>query len=210
MEIDCISDLHGHKPKLKGGDLLIVAGDLTARDELEEHMYFCSWLDKQKYKRKVVIAGNHDGNIQRDMIDSLRGCNYLEDSFTMFEGLKIYGSPWTKTFQNWNFMMEPDKLSEHWDYIPDDVDILVTHGPAYGLLDKVNNISRENVNGLAGCPGLRKRLDEICPKLFVCGHIHEGYGQTLLKNGNLHTKYVNASLMDDRYNPVNKPVRITL
>lgn len=35
MIIDCIADLHSHYPKLDGGDLLIVAGDLTDRDSLE-------------------------------------------------------------------------------------------------------------------------------------------------------------------------------
>ena len=40
MIIDCLSDLHGHYPSLDGGDLLIVAGDLTARDKLEEHYEF--------------------------------------------------------------------------------------------------------------------------------------------------------------------------
>jgi 3',5'-cyclic AMP phosphodiesterase CpdA len=65
MKIDCISDLHGFQPKLEGGDLLIVAGDLTARDTVEEYITFNSWLSDQNYDRKIIIAGNHDGKIEK-------------------------------------------------------------------------------------------------------------------------------------------------
>jgi hypothetical protein len=37
--IDCISDLHGNEPKLPGGDILIIAGDMTARDAVVD------WFD---------------------------------------------------------------------------------------------------------------------------------------------------------------------
>src|ERR1044071_9160006 len=67
MIIDCISDLHGFKPSLQGGDLLIVAGDLTARDTMQEHVDFLWWLDEQPYEKKIYIAGNHDGCIQKDL-----------------------------------------------------------------------------------------------------------------------------------------------
>lgn len=60
MDITAISDLHGHYPELPGGDLLIVAGDLTSRDTQEQHLQFLSWIGKQDYKKKIWIAGNHD------------------------------------------------------------------------------------------------------------------------------------------------------
>ena len=65
MIIDCISDLHGHFPDLRGGDLLLIAGDLTARDIEPEYFKFFDWLDEQKYRKKILIAGNHDMEIQR-------------------------------------------------------------------------------------------------------------------------------------------------
>src|SRR5690349_16270157 len=101
MIIDCISDLHGFYQKLEGGDLLIVAGDLTAKDTLEELHAFNYWLLKQDYEKIVFIAGNHDNKLQnrepRNEIewegtpDTLNRIVYLCDSGTEFEGLKIWG-----------------------------------------------------------------------------------------------------------------------
>ena len=209
MIIDCISDLHGYYPKLEGGDLLIIAGDLTYKDKLEQHEEFCEWLDVQPYRKKVVISGNHDNNIDPDGINCLRNTVYLFDSVTEFHGLKIWGSPWTKTFPSMNpkykaFTLDTEEeLAEKWSLIPNDIDILITHSPAYGILDKT--ITRERV----GSKSLQMDLfQRIRPKLFVCGHVHEGYGvnhnEGFLKNA------INVSHVNERYEPVNKPVRIVL
>jgi 3',5'-cyclic AMP phosphodiesterase CpdA len=101
MIIDCISDLHGYKLELTGGDLLIVAGDLTARHTLEELNQIQEWLANQNYKRKIVIAGNHDTQIQGgiDLGFSNHGIEYLEDSGTEFKGIKIWGTPWSQCYQ---------------------------------------------------------------------------------------------------------------
>ena len=118
MIIDCIADLHGHYPKLESGDLLIVAGDLTAKDCIQEYDLFFDWLALQNYKKKVYIAGNHDGLIQEGKYSTPKYCDatYLCDSGTEFEYLdigsdgvtivrkkmKIFGSPWTKEFKGMN------------------------------------------------------------------------------------------------------------
>ncbi len=208
MIIDCISDLHGHYPKLDGGDLLIVAGDLTARDEPQQHLDFADWLDCQAYTKKIVIAGNHDNNIDPDSIECLRGCSYLQDSGCEFENLKIWGTPWTLTFPGINphccaFTIDSDeKLAEKWALIPTDVDILVTHGPMRYILDI-------NKNGYAcGSSSLKDRIDEVAPYFHIFGHIHEQGGSFLS-----YTKFIrcfNCSYVDEHYQPVNKPIRIIL
>lgn len=224
--IDCISDLHGYYPKLDGGDLLIVAGDLTARDEPYQHAEFLSWAKRQDYEKVIFIAGNHDGHIQNNQKlyeDYMGSCRvhcpsvkdfnkitYLQDSYTIFKHLKIYGSPWTPTFCDWHFMLprESDELEEKWSLIPDDTDILITHGPSYGLLD--STCQYPSKFDCLGCSLLREAVERIKPKIHVFGHIHGGYGQILLKHEGLNTICVNASHCDEDYKPVNKPIRIVL
>ena len=233
MIIDCIADLHGDYPKLEGGDLLIVAGDLTARHSFGEFAFdFITWISKQDYKKKIVVAGNHDtmlGEGTEKLLEPF--AEYLCDSGTEITyypylappdpdkigitykrtTLKVWASPWTKTFPNMNphckaFTVDTEEeLEAKWAIIPEDIDILITHSPPYGILDK--NSKQEH----CGSETLFKELYRIKPKLHVFGHIHESYG--ILGNLPEHysiNQFVNASHVNERYQPVNKPVRITL
>ena len=49
------------------------------------------------------------------------------------EGVKVYGSPWQPWFGGWAFNLErgPD-IAAKWALIPDDTDVLLTHGPPAG------------------------------------------------------------------------------
>lgn len=207
MIIDCISDLHGHYPKLEGGDILIVAGDLTDNDEFEQYCHFFGWLEDQQYKKKIFISGNHD-NQAMSQFDWGKDTEYLYDSGTEFEGLKIWGSPWTKTFVGMNprckaFTVDTDQeLHSKFSLIPDNIDILITHSPPHGIFDVVKPYS------LCGSVYLREHvMGRIKPKIHVFGHIHEHGGKIL---DAITTKFINASHMDECYDPVNKPVRIIL
>lgn len=213
MIIDCIADLHGHLPKLDGGDLLIVSGDLTASDKTIRYIQFSDWLLNQEYTRKIVIGGNHDNYIVSYGLpldpEVEDGVDYLQDSGIEFQGLKVWGSPWTSRFDGINsaccaFTKAHDlELNEHWDLIPDDIDILITHGPPYGMLD-------QNSHGeCCGSKTLRSALDRVKPMLHIFGHIHEKGGQQMMYNGS-RTWCVNCSIMNHNYKPVFKPVRIEL
>jgi Icc-related predicted phosphoesterase len=212
MIIDCISDLHGFYPKLEGGDLLIVAGDLTARDRPSEYDDFINWLAEQNYNKKILIAGNHDNvfeTAEKSFFEYIKDhcIDYLCDSGTEFEGLKIWGSPWTKTFEGMNpkckaFTVDTEEeLAKKWELIPDDVDILVTHSPSQGVLDEVQERS-------CGSASLIKPMIDSGCRLHLFGHIHESYGK--FYNPILGITYVNASHVNERYQPVNNPVRIIL
>jgi Icc-related predicted phosphoesterase len=207
MLIDCISDLHGFQPELAGGDILIIAGDLTAKDTKDEYTRFILWLSKLPYRCKIVIAGNHDGLIEKGKVtigtDPLQNIWYLCDSFVEFEGLKIWGSPWTPTFLNWYFMKDRgDPIKEKWKLIPSNVDILVTHGPPYGIFDETMDEIR------AGCEDLRVAVQErVKPRIHCFGHIHECGGSVTEIEG---VTYVNCSYVDERYRPVNSPIRLVL
>lgn len=213
MIIDCIGCLHGHYPKLEGGDLLIVTGDLTARDEPEEYIYFRNWLSQQNYRKRIVIAGNHDNTLEMDYnfgsTPFMEIADYLCYSETEFEGLKIYGSPWTKTFPGMNpkckaFTVDTEEeLAEKWALIPDDIDILITHGPSHSILDKTDR--GEHVGSETLFPDWDGGL-----KLHVFSHIHEAYGEDKGNTGIFPYHYVNCSHVNERYQPVNKPIRVIL
>lgn len=212
MIIDCVSDLHGFLPKLDCGDLLIIAGDLTARDRFEEYCKTFHWIANQKYRKKIVIGGNHDNLLQTDdwFAKMTIDFDYLCDSGTEFEGLKIWGSPWTKTFEGMNpkckaFTVDTEKeLVSKFSLIPDDIDILVTHGPPYGMQDVT--IYDECV----GSKSLQMELwNRLSPKLLIFGHIHEAYGKSppgLIEG----CEVINCSLVNEHYEHVNKPIRVIL
>jgi len=221
MIIDAVSDLHGFYPKLEGGDLLIVSGDLTGRDTKDEFLYFHEWVTQQLYKKTIIISGNHDNYCVKgypfynrifavdEMVMPYNDIEYLCDSGTEFEGLKIWGSPWSKTFEGMNphckaFTVDTEEeLAEKWALIPDDIEILVTHSPPYGILDKI--IEGDHVGSKSLQMELFKRLK---PKLLVCGHIHESYG--IEPSGDIVEKAINASHVNENYEPVNKPIRVIL
>lgn len=230
MIIDCISDLHGAKPILRGGDLLIIAGDLTFNNSINGWKLFYDWLHKQKYRQIVYIAGNHDGFLENVVSsEEVRKLpldeedresshiEYLFDNSFIFEGLKIYGMPWTPTFGEWYFMKDRGKpMKEMVDKIPEDTDILITHGPPFCTLDKTINIWGDSK--YAGCKELSKRLLHLKNlKLHVFGHIHEDYGWCYKATEERDGKdvyyghlSVNASIMNARYYPVNLPIRVSI
>jgi Icc-related predicted phosphoesterase len=247
MIIDCISDLHGNYPRLEGGDLLIIAGDLTRTGERAEfEKFFSEWLVRADYKKKIFIAGNHDNALVGwNGYDSkfFQNVSYLCDSGTEFEyddgtGLeleecgmhpgcaittyKIWGSPWTKKFPGMNpncmaFTVDTEEeLAEKWKLIPDDIDILITHSPPFFSLDEVKGEWDEENDKFfiesVGSFSLEEAVTRIKPSLHVFGHIHENGGQILhlVHLDKSLTTQVNASHVNERYEPVNKPIRIEL
>lgn len=235
MKITIVSDLHGQAPVLKGGDLLIIAGDMTARNKLDEWAMFFEWLKKQDYRKKILIAGNHDNffmtgfpksqeeadhlkEVQSFLIEQVEmetpNFEYLCDSGCEFEGFKIWGSPWTKTFPNMNehcmaFTENSEaELWHHWNIIPKDTDILITHSPPFGIFDKTYNKSRAGSKTLTNV--IHTRLTSL--KLHCFGHIHEGYGKAKIKHTGTENEYwvVNASHMNQHYEPINLPIEIEL
>jgi Icc-related predicted phosphoesterase len=177
-----------------------------------ELLNFLNWFNEiPSYYYKVFIAGNHDWIFQKQpdyvkrVMENYPNITYLQDDFVYFYewGLKIYGSPWQPEFYNWAFNLPRNskELEEVWNKIPDDTDILLTHGPAYGFVDKV--IGRyENL----GCEKLAERIRIVQPTLHVCGHIHSGNGVAY----NERTTHINASVLDERYEYAHTPYNIEL
>jgi len=203
-----IADTHGKHSSLAipSGDTLIHAGDISMKGEKDEVAEFLKWFDNQDFEHKVLIAGNHDFFFERESDKHIQDLLpkkviYLKDSLTIINGLKIWGSPITPYFFNWAFnRRRGEAIKKHWDLIPKDTDILITHGPIFRTLDL--NSQKQHV----GCKDLFYKVQEIRPKVHICGHIHESYG-TIEKFG---IKFINSSVLNGTYELTNKPIEFEL
>jgi len=212
--IVCLSDTHNANSQIDvpGGDILIHSGDATITGTVEEIKLFNNWFSSLPHKYKIFVAGNHDWLFEKnnELARILLRSNiiYLQDSSIEIDGLMIYGSPWQPRFFDWAFnLMRGGEIAEKWKLIPNDIDILITHGPPNGILDAV---PRSWGIDYTGCEELRKRVEEIAwfgkLKLHVFGHIHCGYGTAEEFGG----KFVNASNCDEAYNPWNAPIVVDI
>lgn len=206
MKLIAISDTHGMHEliKLPKGDILIHAGDITRTGNLKELIEFNTWLGTLDYNHKLVIAGNHDFCIEEDVDKArevLANAIFLHDEEVVINEVKFYGSPWQPEFFDWAFNLpRGEPLKKKWDLIPEDTDVLITHGPPLGHGDETV------VGDRAGCEDLLNRIKVIKPKAHVFGHIHEGQGITLEGE----TRCINASSVDFHYNYAYDPIEIEI
>jgi Icc-related predicted phosphoesterase len=209
MKIVTISDTHGKHHELTKdlteADIIIHAGDCTNVGKDYELLNFLDWFGGLPYKHKIFIAGNHDFYFEdnNDIAQKYKdkGVIYLMDQMVEVEGLKIYGSPWQPRFYDWAFNVNRgEEIAKKWAGIPEGLDILVTHGPAFGILD-------DTVNGMrVGCEELYKKIFEVKPKYHICGHIHYGRGYRELDG----VTFINASSLGESYQYQNKPIQFHL
>lgn len=210
MRITTISDTHTKHMELNGflpgGDILIHAGDISNRGSNIDIEDFCEWFDSiDNYNTKIFIAGNHDFGFENraeeisQIVNSYKWIHYLEDNWVTIDGIKIWGSPWQPEFYDWAFNLPRQgfELQDKWNGIDDDTDILITHGPAWGYVDRVVGRSEH-----LGCELLTNRIMAFKPKIHICGHIHSGYGYTT--NGDTH--FINAAVLDERYEFTQNPL----
>lgn len=205
MRVVLLSDTHGLHDRviIPEGDILVHAGDLTSSGKMKEVAAAAAWIRKQPHKHKIVVAGNHDWLFERNLALALEfmqgeGLVYLQDTETTIEGLRFYGSPWQPFFCNWAFNVPRGGLRPYWDKIPSGLDFLITHGPPMGILDQAApHLGSEHV----GCQDLMDVVEIVKPKYHVFGHIHGSSGIRRYEN----TTFINASVCDEAYRPVNPP-----
>jgi Icc-related predicted phosphoesterase len=204
LKFVAISDTHcRHRSlKLPKGDVLLHAGDIGYKSNRQEIEDFLDWFGKQPHTHKIFIAGNHDFFFEREKTSVIQkmlpeGVHYLKDEACIVGGIKIWGSPYTPWFYHWAFnKRRGESLAKHWNNIPADTDVLLTHGPVYGILDMLLNEQH------AGDKDLLRRVLEVKPKAHVCGHIHESYGTTRRHS----IRFVNACILNESNELANKPI----
>jgi Icc-related predicted phosphoesterase len=214
IKICAISDIHEqwrsiHIPKC---DLLIIAGDLTYKGSFLAIKNFLDWISElkkiDKIKQAIVIAGNHDLTAQNEpekFEQMMSEIIYLKDELYEYEGLRIYGAPWSPSFyREYGWVFNADRGEEirgHWSKIPENLDILITHTPMHGVLDTIKDGSPH-----LGCEDLRDAILEKKPKVHICGHIHGGYGISQFGS----TLCINASSCNEQYFPKNDPILFSI
>ncbi|NBU98255.1 MAG: metallophosphoesterase, partial [Spirochaetia bacterium] len=189
------------------GDFIIHCGDVSSGGYKSEIKSFVDWFSNLPHRNKIMIPGNHDFlfeeyyDVAKNMVDS-RGIVCLIDSGIEIEGIKFWGSPITPYFNNWAFnRFRGSSIEQHWNKIPEGIDVLLTHGPPAHLQNYLSmTLEGEDV----GCEDLYTAIQRIKPKINAFGHIHEGYG-TSNENGVI---YINCSILNRRYKIHNKPVEV--
>ena len=172
------ADTHGMYRRLfvpTEADILICAGDACEGFNPADLEDFFAWYAAIPAKLRIFVPGNHDRIFYTnpDRAKSLisDGVIYLENDGLEFDGIKFYSVPARP------YLKTPVT-------IPEDVDFLITHGPAYGYLDR----------GL-GCKNLYLSIANSCPKYHIFGHVHEeGLKRKAMLGG---TTYLNVSYFDE-------------
>ncbi len=203
IRIVALSDTHGEhwKVQVPDGDVLIHAGDfMRGGMDPVEIVDFARWMSAKPHPVKLLVAGNHDLFLERSSgfaRSLLTDMVYLENRGYEAYGLKFWGSPYTPEFNGWAFMAERGAaIQRHWDLIPESVDVLITHGPAYGRRDIYEGAS-------CGCRDLGATIAQRQIPVHLFGHIHSGYGVEQTPT----TTFYNVAVLDPDGRPT-QPVTV--
>ena len=208
VKICCVSDLHGYLPEIPECNILIVAGDVcpmgTHRIDYQRKWItttFAEWVKNAPADNTVWIGGNHDFALDNDnmLVDELAFNyhvmnigHYLQDSGVSLNGINIWGTPWIPNLEGWAFYGPDDFLEDRFSLIPNDTDILVSHGPPYLYGDKSHKGYTH-----CGAPQLNNAINRVLPDYVICGHIHEARG-AYQENG---VWIYNVSTLNRQYQP---------
>ena len=209
MKIVAFSDTHAqHRDvTLPDGDVLVFSGDLMGSGyKHNEVKDFAEWWNNHPHRVKILVAGNHDRMFESDLgycLNKFNNTVYLHDREIIEDGIKFWGSPVQPWFYDWAFNVHRGApIKKHWDKIPDGTDVLITHGPPYGILDQM--VAGQYATDHVGCEELILAVNRVKPRVHIFGHIHGSYGVTETPDTNFH----NVAICDEQYNPENKPHQI--
>lgn len=212
-KILAISDTHGFLPDVPECDILLIGGDITPNFDHAldyQHVWldhkFRDWLASLPAKHIVGIAGNHDFIFERrQQVDALDlPWTYLQDSGTIIDGVSIWGTPWVPNLRRWAFYGGASRVEDHFEKIPDDTDIILSHGPMHGYGDVVSPMFGGPKH--VGCLSMAEQVKRIQPKAFVCGHIHEARGH--YRHDSIEHGIFNVSYLDETYSPQGEAVEL--
>ena len=192
MKILHLSDTHNCHHRLRDlpeADVVVHSGDFCMVGTDKEAIDFLNWFCDLPYKHKIFICGNHDECLYGANIEGLdSNVHFLCNSSIEIEGTKFYGIPMFLT----DCVTERQNLN--YANIPNDTDVLITHSPAYGILDYDDNIHY-------GSEELLEKISTLKLKAHLFGHIHAQHGVSML-NG---TFFSNGAIMNSNYSSLSIP-----
>lgn len=205
--IAAMSDLHGFQPPVPDADLVIIAGDvcvdrvngLTANLAPDRQ---AAWFETKirPWVRRFAVPtlvtwGNHDFIHERDLVATTRGnLQIVVDDLVVVNGLRVWLTPWSNQFMNWNWMKKPEALAPIYDRIPIGIDVLVSHQPPYGCGDRYPNLETGQYEHV-GSQELLATIRRVAPQVVICGHLHAGYGVHYVDGIPVY----NVSVVNDAY-----------
>lgn len=184
-----ISDTHGTLPVLTGldeVDFVVHSGDFmpnrTRGLRVIEESFQEAWLEKEADRIRqwlggkplLLVPGNHDF-IDPTAVLGFREVNaiLLDDRAVGLGGLYFWGHKWTPYFTGeWAWEESEAALRARLDIVPAHVNVMVSHGPPYGVLDR--NARGQRCGSVALRHWLQDRGESV--KACLVGHIHEAGG----------------------------------
>ena len=201
MKLVCLADTHNKHDQIviPDGDVLIHAGDCTDGGSKQESKAFLEWFSLQKHKHKILVPGNHDFYFEKkphlDIVPD--NIHVLIDKAISIDGIYFWDSPVTPGSGNWAFQKERgNQIAKHWDLIPENTDVIISHTPPYGILDDLRNGIK------MGCEELTRKIKSTKPKIHLFGHIHHGAGS--VKRNNI--RFMNATVLDEKNRIMHSPM----
>jgi Icc-related predicted phosphoesterase len=164
---------------------------------------FNTWLGELPHRHKIIVPGNHEYFLEADSSkrSMLTNAVVLINEAAEIEGLRIWGSPATTLFSGAFGLSSPEDRKRLYAQIPEDTDILVTHGPPFGILDSAPHSSLHS-----GCRELLDAVMHVRPLLHVFGHVHGAHGIFHTSQ----TTFVNAALLGTNGDLDQRPVSLRM
>lgn len=218
IKIVAISDTHNRHNRLvmPDGDIIVHCGDATNRGHYSEVKSFMEWFGALPYYKKIFVPGNHDFLFQdsEEVAREICGDNgvicLINEGYEAM-GVKFWGMPDTPWFHNWAFNRARSEAEVEYykvplmrdvtDLIPNDTNVLLSHGPAYGILDELTNVCGDFNGQFVGCDDTLAAIRRVKPDLHFCGHIHPSYGEKHLDG----VSHYNVAICSDMLSPENEP-----
>lgn len=174
MKILAISDeetaalWEGYVPgRLDGYDLIISCGDLKPK--------YLEFLVTMARVSLLYVHGNHDA---RYLHEPPEGCDCIDDSLVVYQGLRILGLGGCKKYHPGEFQYTEEQMRLRIARLrfalwrAGGVDLVVTHAPPRGVGDQEDFAHQ-------GFEALRDLLDKYHPQVLIHGHVHLRYNISL-------------------------------